>query len=208
MNKLILIASAIVIITSIFWGIQSCESNDTDSVASVVKSDEFINFSMSTNTLFEKFLEYTNSLTDEEFDNLMCHINDEEYFSDLINKAGFENDIKAVKKNHVRLLNNKEYMDLKIDEQIDLFKHDSEEKLKIFSPTKAGTTTADECMQRKLNDYAWAQTTANLTVIGCTCMAEIVVAACLCYATAMANYANDIRLADRAYEDCIQGIKP
>lgn len=209
MNKLLLILGTVIIEVSTFLSIQSCDSDDTmDPFTVVAESNEFIDFSESTNVLFESFLGYTNSLTEEEFDNLMLHIDDEEYIADLMERANLEQEIEDVKKKHIKLLRNKEYMDLEIDQQINLFKHDSEKRLKILLETKAGATTADECIQRKLDDYAWAQTTAQLAVIGCTCMAEVVVAACVCYSIAMVNYANDIRLAERAYEDCMQTVKP
>lgn len=209
MNKLLFILGTAIIVISFFLSIQSCDSDDTDkSLTAIAESEEFINFSESTNTLFKNFLRYTNSLTEEEFDDLMLHIEDKEYLADLMEKANIKQEIEDVKEKHIKLLYNKEYIDLEIDQQINLFKQDSEKRLKILLATKSRTTTADECMQRKLDDYAWAQTTAQLAVIGCTCMAELVVAACVCYSIAMVNYANDIRLAERAYEDCMQTIKP
>lgn len=209
MNKLLFILGTAIIIISFFLSIQSCDSDDTDkSLTVIAESEEFINFSESTNTLFKNFLRHTDSLTEEEFDDLMLHIEDKEYLADLMEKADIKQEIEDVKEKHIKLLYNKEYIDLEIDQQINLFKQDSEKRLKILFATKSGATTADECMQRKLDDYAWAQTTAQLAVIGCTCMAELIVAACVCYSIAMVNYANDIRLAERAYEDCMQTIKP
>lgn len=64
----------------------------------------------------------------------------------------------------------------------------------------------NECEQRQLSDYSWARAKCDLALVGCTCMVEVPLAACLCYAAALANYADDIRLADRSYEDCIRNL--
>lgn len=63
------------------------------------------------------------------------------------------------------------------------------------------------CDMRGQADYSWVRAIADLGLVGCTYLVEISLAACVCYATVLSNYANDLRLADRAYEDYIQNLK-
>lgn len=206
MKNTILVLAVIAVFVSTILCIQSCGINEEESFNSNLESDELVDFAMSSNILFEKFLEYTNSLTDKDFEDLILHINDDEYISDIIQKAGIEKDIELVKENQTKLLSNKEYMSLNIEEQTNLFKHYSNKRQKVILKTKGEDSANDECTQRKLDDYAWAQAIADVGVISCTCAIEVPFAACACYVAVMLNYANSIRQADRAYEDCVRSM--
>lgn len=206
MKNTILLVTIIAVFVSTILCIQSCGLNEEESFNSNLESDEFVDFAMSSNLLLDNFLEYTNSLTDKEFENLIYHINDDEYISDIFQKAGINKDIELVKENQTRLLSNKEYMSLNIEEQTNLFKCYSNKRQKVILKTKGEDSANDECTQRKLDDYAWAQAIADVAIIGCTCFIEVPFATCACYVAAMLNYANTIRQADRAYEDCVRSM--
>lgn len=212
-EKIILGLFVILLIGGASFLMQSCSSHNDESascntpIAVISESDEFVDFTASSNSLAEKFLAYTKTLSQTEFDELMYNLNNDEYMSEVVTKAGIEKDILLLSKYKSNLLNNTDYLKLDKSEQANLFTNFSDKIERIRMKTRRESEDVDECEKRRMEDYSWARAIADLGLIGCTCTVEIPIVACLCYAAVMANYANDIRLADRAYEDCIKSTR-
>jgi len=172
---------------------------------SVTESDEFIDFVDMSEVLSNKTLSYTSTLSQEEFDELMYNLNNDDYMEEFVTKANIKNEILAITKAKEKLLDNADFSNLNETERTKLFLETAKRNSPIMLKTRS-EITSNECDQRRAQDYSWARAQADIALIGCTCLWEIPIAACACYALAMANYANDIRLADRAYEDCMRSI--
>lgn len=196
------LASAVLILL-----IQSCNS-DKDDIANIPVIDltetiEFTEYVTASNALQDKFLAYVNTLNQIEFEELMNNLNDDEYMQGILYKAGVENDIKKFVDNKRNLFCNTDYLRLSVSDQQNIF-------FGYFHTTnnvnvKTRSESSVNCDERRQKDYSWARAIADLELIGCTCAVEVPLVACACYAAALANYANNIRLADQAYEDCIRG---
>ena len=195
-----------------FAVIYSCSSDgfvDGNETSDIVKSDEFTAFTSDCELAMDKFVSYANTLTQDEFDELMYNLNNDDYMSEVVNRAGLEEDLQRIVKSKKHLLENKNYVLLDDNKQFTLFyDHASPiQKNNVSIKTRTeGDGGLNECEQRQLSDYSWARAKCDLALVGCTCMVEVPLAACLCYAAALANYADDIRLADRSYEDCIRNL--
>lgn len=215
LKKTILFLNVPTLIMSVALILQSCNSDNYGSAASssmnnsselvinsIVESDEFLDFEMNSKLVSEKVQAYISKLSKEEFDELMYYRNDDDYMDDFVNKAGISNEILLVAKSRDALLNNTDFLKLNNTEQTQLFLefHEKDMRMLIKTRTEGGT---GECDRRRQSDYSWARAVADIGLIGCTCALEVPVVACACYALVMANYANDIRLADRAYRDCV-----
>ncbi len=174
-------------------------------VDSVAESDEFIDFVMETEALAEKTKAYTKTLSDKAFEELMYNQNNDDYMEDFIKKAGIERDLEQIAKTKTKLVMNEQFVRLTKEEQMQLFLREAKSNSRVMVKKRSELTEFD-CDARRQSDYSWAQAKATLGVIGCTCMVEVPIAACLCYALVMANYADDIRLAERAYNDCMRSI--
>lgn len=174
-------------------------------VDSVAESDEFIDFVMETEALAKKTKAYTKTLSDEKFEELMYNQNNDDYMEDFMKKAGIEEDLKRIAKVKTKLVMNEQFARLTEEERMQLFLGEAKLNTRVMLKQRPELTEFD-CDARRQADYSWARATADLGLIGCTCMVEIPLAACVCYTMVMANYANDIRLADRAYEDCMRSI--
>lgn len=215
LKKIVLYLSVPFLVMLVALISQSCNSDNYGSVASssmnnshelvinsIVESDEFLDFEINSKLVSEKVQAYISKLSKEEFDELMYYRNDDDYMDDFVNKAGISSEILLVAKSKDALLNNTDFLKLNKTEQTQLFLefHEKDMEMLIKTRTEGGT---GECDRRRQADYSWARVIADIGLVGCTCAVEIPIAACACYALVMANYANDIRLADRAYKDCV-----
>lgn len=209
-KKIILCSFVLASAVSMILLIQSCNS-DKDDIANIpnipvidlTKTIEFSEYVTASNALKDKFLAFVNTLNQIEFEELMNNLNDDEYMQGIIEKAGVENDIKKFVDNKRNLFCNTHYLRLSVADQQNLF-------FGYFHTTnnvnvKTRSESSVNCDERRQKDYSWARAIADLELIGCTCAVEVPLVACACYAAALANYANNIRLADQAYEDCIRG---
>ncbi len=174
-------------------------------VDSVAESDEFIDFVMETEALAEKTKAYTKTLSDEEFEELIYNQNNDDYMEDFTKKAGIERNLEQIAKTKTKLVMNEQFIRLTEEERMQLFLGETKLNSRVMVKKRSELTEFD-CDARRQSDYSWARAKADLGLIGCTCMVEVPIAACLCYALVMANYADDIRQADRAYEDCMRSI--
>ncbi|MDE6819989.1 MAG: hypothetical protein K2P55_08450 [Bacteroides acidifaciens] len=212
-KKKVLCFGAIIFIAGMSVAISSCSSDEDGSdnrtknalMDSVAESDEFIDFVDMSEVLSKKTLSYTSTLSQEEFDELVYNLNNDDYMEEFVTKANIKNEISAITKAKEKLLNNTDFFNLNETERTKLFLETAKRNSSIMLKTRS-EVTSNECDQRRAQDYAWARAQADIALIGCTCLWEMPIAACACYALAMANYANDIRLADRAYEDCMRSI--
>lgn len=208
MKKFILFLFMVTLSVSMILFSQSCDSNEEEfvnvSASTIAETDEFVDFIICSSALQDKFLAYTKTLNQSEFEELMNNLNNDEYMFDIVDKAGLEDDIQSLVNSKKNLLRNTDYSNLNISEQKSLLvKYSCAPKETI---AKTRTESSQECDKRRLDDYAWARAIADLELIGCTCSVEIPLLACACYTATLASYANNIRLADRAYEDCMKGF--
>lgn len=202
----------VTVIVSMASFMYSCSNNEIEAthestITAVSESDEFLDFVSSSDLAAKKFLAYTKTLNQAEFDELMYNLNNDEYMAEVITKAKIENELQLVVKNKNNLLNKTFYLKLDVSDQSNLFMTYANEVKRADIKTRREGGNTNECDDRRSTDYSWAQAKASLALIGCTCLVEIPIAACFCYAAALANYADDIRLADRAYDDCIKSIR-
>lgn len=197
----------ILIVLTLFL-IHSCTSEDQELAekAEIEKSEEFIDFVIDSHLLAEKFVSYTRTLSDDEFEKLVYNQNDDEYMAKIIDKADIKNELQKLAKSRNQLCSNTNILRVSTSEQQKLLYNHSTNLPKVVIKTRSEDAIA-ECERRKSEDYSWAQTTYNIAIIGCTCMIEVPIAACICYVAALTNYANDIRLADRSYDDCVKGVR-
>ncbi|WP_294628542.1 hypothetical protein [uncultured Bacteroides sp.] len=209
-KKVILCLSVFTFIIGMNVVISSCSSDEDGStkntlIDSVAESDEFLDFVEISEALSDKTLSYTSTLSQEEFDELMYNLNNDDYMEEFMAKANIKNEISAMTKAKEKLLYNADFSNLNETERGNLFLETAKRNSSIMLKTRS-EITSNECEQRRAQDYSWARAQADIALIGCTCLLEVPAAACVCYALALANYANDIRLADRAYEDCMRSI--
>lgn len=80
-----------------FAVIYSCSSDgfvDGNETSDIVKSDEFTAFTSDCELAMDKFVSYANTLTQDEFDELMYNLNNDDYMSEVVNRAGLEEDLQ------------------------------------------------------------------------------------------------------------------
>lgn len=208
MKKIILFLFVVSLSVFMILFSQSCDSSEEEfvnvSAATIAETDEFVDFIICSSALQDNFLTYTKTLSDSEFEELMNNLNNDEYMFDVVDKAGLQNDIQSLVNSKKNLLRNTGYSNLSISEQKSLLvKYSCVPK---ETTVKTRTESSQECDKRRQEDYAWARAIADIELIGCTCSVEIPLLACACYTATLASYANNIRLADRAYEDCMRGF--
>ncbi|MCD8184635.1 MAG: hypothetical protein LUE99_17945 [Bacteroides sp.] len=174
----------------------------------VAEENAFLDFKMCSQQLCKQILDHTSAMSREEFDELMYNLNNDDYMEAFINKADIKDGLLLLAKTKEKLVINTDILRLNKTEQTQLFLSFSEKRMRVVIKTRSTECNpydpVETCEERRKSDYAWAQGKADLAIIGCTCLVEVPVVACLCYAAALANYADDIRLAERAYEDCLK----
>lgn len=201
--------SVLCIFALLLFVMYSCNSEENPikvKSLDIVSSDDFEDFVVNSDLAMDKFVSYTRTLTQDEFDELMYNLNNDDYMTEVINKAGIEKELQQIVESKEKLLSNKNYVALNESEQFTLFFDYTNPLQKKNVKTRSEGDQLNECQQRQLEDYAWARATCDIAIAVCTCAVELPFVACACYLAALANYANDIRLADRSYEDCIRNL--
>ena len=208
----------LVLIVSVIFVGYSCGADEpeegkqeakTQLMNSIIETSAFLDFKRYNNEVCRKVLDYTSTLNQKEFDKLMYNLNNDDFMEDFINKAGVKDKLFLLAQAKKKLLANTKISQLNKTEQTQLFLNFSEKNMRMVVKSRSveagiGEVPVSTCDQRRRDEYAWAQAKADLGAIGCTCLIEIPFVACLCYATVLANFADDIRKADIAYEDCIR----
>lgn len=109
---------------------QSCSNVDnyekstkiSENLISLAQSYDIKQFTPKAKMVASKFSEYTNTLSDKEFSELMNNLNNDEYMLTVIKDANIEAELQSIEKEINAIHHNFEYMDL-----------DNSDKLLIFS---------------------------------------------------------------------------
>lgn len=198
-------------LTTVF--IYSCSSDDYNHIdkqksdqkpliESVATSDEFWNFEMASELLFEKFQSYTATLSREEYDKLLESLNNDDYMEDFIKKANLKKELRLMDEAKESLIQHTNFSKLNEEARTILFREYAEsrettKKILIKTRTEDGN---NECEAKKQTSYAQAKTDYNNDIFKC----RIESSTNYCYTQALAIYERNKRTANREYEECIK----
>ena len=171
-------------------------------IDSIVSSNEFWEFEMSSELLADKFHEYTSILSEEEYDKLMENLNDDDYVEDFMRKANLENELQQLAKAKENLIKHTGFLRLSADERTQLFILYAESneltKVKLLKTREEGGSTSS-CEEQK--QAAYRQAKADYDNAVANCQGDNMPFGCLTQAAAKYDRAKDI--ANKKYKECI-----
>ena len=171
-------------------------------IDSIVSSNEFWEFEMSSELLADKFHEYTSTLSEEEYDKLMENLNDDDYVEDFMRKANLENELQQLAKAKENLIKHTGFLRLSADERTQLFILYAESneltKVKLLKTREEGGSTSS-CEEQKQAAYRQAKADYDNAVTNC--QSGSMSSGCLIQAAAKYDRAKDI--ANKEYKECI-----
>lgn len=201
---------SIVLTTALIYGCSSDEYNHIDKqksdqnslIESVATSDEFWNFEMASELLFEKFQSYTATLSREEYDKLLESLNNDDYMEYFIKKANLKKELRLMDEAKESLIQHTDFYKLSEESRTILFRQYAEsrettKKRLIKTRTEDGN---NECEAKKQSSYAQAKADYDNEIIKCRAESSTN----YCYTQALASYERNKRTADREYEECIK----
>lgn len=172
-------------------------------IDSIASSDEFWEFEMSSELLAEKFKTYTSTLNEEEYEYLIENMNDDDYMAEVIKKADMKEVLEQMDKSRDNLFNQTGFLRLSEEERTQLFTQFAESRLQIkMSPLKTrqeGESTS-ECQKQKKAAVSAAKLKFDNSVSLC---GNVPAVAQLCYMNAASVYNFEVRMAEKAYQECI-----
>ena len=201
---------SIVLTTAFIYGCSSDDYNHIDKqksdqnplIESVATSDEFWNFEMASELLFEKFQSYTATLSREEYDKLLESLNNDDYMEYFIKKANLKKELRLMDEAKESLIQHTDFSKLSEESRTILFRQYAEsrettKKRLIKTRTEDGN---NECEAKKQTAYAQAKTDYDNDIFKC----RIESSTNYCYTQALAIYERNKRAANREYEECIK----
>lgn len=224
-KKSILLTATLMLITSMAFISQSCNSNGNEFVDipdssslnqktntrlansrtliidSISESDEFLDFGISCKLLSEKVQVYTTTLSKEELEELMNNLNNDDYMDIFVHKANIKNELSIVTKAK-KELEESNFSILSSKEATNLFLDFSESSLDVTMKTRGEGTAENECRKRYDEDYKNNTVVYLAAVAACACGGPV--AGCLCVAAASAAYSVAMKSANRDYQDCMK----
>ena len=173
-------------------------------IDSIASSDEFWEFEMSSELLAEKFKAYTSTLNEEEYDYLIENMNDDDYMAEVIKKADMNDVLQKVYKARENLFNQTGFLRLSEEEKTQLFVSFAEGRLQTrISPLKTrqeGGGNTSECEKELKEAKTRAKAKFDDSVVDCGSVPAV---AQLCYINVAAKYNFEVRMAEKAYQECI-----
>ena len=177
---------------------------DDTLIDSIAASDEFWEFEMSTELLADKFEAYTSTLNEKQYEELMNHINDDDYMEEVMRNADMEKELQQLDTASKNLFQRTGFLRLSKEEQSQLFLMYAESAA-LAKPNllktreESGNTSA--CEKRKEEAINKAKKEYDEAIVECNSSSSSLV---ICCAQASAKYDRDKRKANKEYEECIQ----
>ena len=170
----------------------------------IKNTQEFVEFENRSKILRKKILEYTSKWDEEKFKEFEENQNCDEFIEEFVRNSDLEKDFLALSKAKSALVENTNLSRLS-DTEMNLLLLQRTASIKR---TKSSSEEAEEeCERIREENYSWAKAKAEVGIIACACSAEVPLVACACYVVVMVNFADDIRQADQAYEECMKNAK-
>lgn len=169
---------------------------------SIANSDELLEFKIRSELLAEKFRAYTETLTQEEYDEIMENLNNDEFMEELIDKANLMPELQELDKAVTNLHENTAFLQLSDDEQMWLYEQISEQRFNNnrLMKTREEVGNINDCEKQRQEAYKQAETAYQSEIEKCNQNSGSLG----CYTRAMTSYIRMQDLIDIEYSKCIE----
>lgn len=174
-------------------------------VDSVAMSDELWEFKEASDRLAQKFDAYADTLSDEEWEELEAHIEDDDYMEALHNKVDMEKEMRAVDEALDALYTNTGFTRLSEQERSELFAMLAQSNRESgVKPLKVREESERERECKRQRDKAYAEAEKNYYEDLSKCQGRIDYEKCKAQAASRRRIRE--KAADKQYKACIEGI--
>lgn len=187
--------------------LQSCSSDETQILLkktdNLSQSDDFQNYLISFNEYKLKTFEIIESLPIEERELLFNNLNNDDYITSFMKKYDLIDNNIALQKATFALKQNQDWASLKDTEKGTLLINNFDPIITVIPRLKSGEEIGISNCEKNFNDgMTRLNALTSLKLIGCTCMLEVPIAACICYTTVMAEHYLAIEKLAKEREEC------
>lgn len=187
--------------------VQSCSNEEEISPSREVKllqeSEEYITYMQVFDLYREEIFNAINSMSVKEKNHLFSNVNNDDVLKSFIEEYNLSNNNIKLQKSVYLLLNKNSFNNLDDIEKGKLFRTNFTNS--DFPRLKNGGEIGPEpCEVAMRSELAYLNSLTALKLLGCTCMLELPVAACICYTTIMIEHYKRYDEIQQDYNNCIE----
>ncbi|SFL30726.1 hypothetical protein SAMN05216357_11822 [Porphyromonadaceae bacterium KH3CP3RA] len=188
--------------------IQGCNSEgmpmaSDEKIDNLAQSHDFQNYISTLDTYKKKTSEAIGSLSIEEQEQLFNNLNNDDYMMSFMKEYDLIEDNIALQKTIFSLKQNQDWTSLNDTEKNTLLIKNINQNITTFPRLKSGEEIGTSECERIFNDeMTKLNALTSLKLVGCTCMIEVPIAACICYITVMAEHYLAVEKLVKEKEQC------
>jgi len=208
-NLVTIAITACIISLGVF--IQSCSNEEDYIFSEEIKAmhdvEAYADYAQAVSFFKDEVFEALNSLSIDERNFLLENINDDEIMTSFMEKYDLINSNIMLQESAYQFIVNTDFDNLSESEKEELFMTNPLELLGKYSTIprlKSGDEIGtDPCYAEMMTDLAIENSIVSAEMLGCTCLWEVPLAACVCYAVIMARHYVKLNEIEEDYQDCL-----
>ncbi len=208
-NLVIILVSVCIISLGVF--IQSCSNEEdyisSDEINTIHDTDEYADYTQAMSFFKDEVFEALNSMSVADRNFFLENINDDEIMTLFLEKYNLSNSNIILQKRAYQFIVNTDFDNLNEYEKKELFMTNPLEtpgKYATIPRLKSGGEIGTEpCYDAKITAMTIENSIVSVEMLGCTCLWEVPLAACICYAAIMARHYVKLNEIEKDYQDCL-----